>query len=120
MTGVSVTTLLAIGGVGDPAAFFGRPRFLAEPSLLTDTFGFDAVFFMLAVPDGRPRFFTTAVDDADDATFGGGAAADAGAASLVDDADAATTAFFGVEPDGLPRFFFTGSPAFSPTISSSS
>jgi hypothetical protein len=80
--------------VGDePADFFGRPRFLPEPSPLVVAFGFDADFFPLADPDGRPRFFV------DVACLGAGAAT----------TGALTTA----DPDGRPRFFFSDSATFS-------
>jgi hypothetical protein len=67
--------------------FGGRPRFFAEPPLVTDTFGLDADFFLLADPDGRPRFFF------DDVSF-----------------DTDTTGFFGDDVlEGRPRFLFSGS-----------
>ena len=82
--------------VGDePADFFGRPRFLPEPSPLVVALGFDADFFPLADPDGRPRFFV------DVACLGGAAGA------------ATTGALTTADPDGRPRFFFSDSATFS-------
>lgn len=74
--------------------FFGRPRFLAEPSLLAVVFGFAVdCFFAPADPDGRPRFLP------DEAPFD-------------DDGTVVAASFFGDVPDGLPRFFLAASSLF--------
>jgi hypothetical protein len=73
------------------ADFFGRPRFLAGPSLFAGAFGIGAGFFGPADPDGRPRFLFDGV------SFG-----------------TITAGFFGGDvPDGRPRFLLTGSLPFS-------
>ncbi len=90
----SLTGVVATTAVGDAAAFFGRPRFLAAPSLLVATFGFGSGFATPADPDGRPRFLV------DGASWGAGGVT-------------GTTAFFGVALDGRPRVFFVDSSTIS-------
>lgn len=87
-----VATVVSFDGAAD---FFGRPRFLTEPSVFFVTFGFGTAFLMPPVPDGRPRFL------AGETSFAG--------------ADGVTTTktFLGVVPDGRPRFFFVSSLTFS-------
>ena len=80
------------------AAFFGRPRFLAEPSVFAVALGIGAAFLTAVGAAGRPRFF------AGEASFAAGAGVGV----------ATTTGFFGDTPDGgRPRFFFAASLTFS-------